>query len=213
MRGAAFLARMARTYAILLDGGFVTKRLRARFRRFPAPDEILAECARISAHPLLETLDLLRIYFYDAPPATTSVAHPLTGEVINLGRSKTHAERRRFLGDLEMLPNVALRQGELSVRGWRMRTGALEEIARSRRSLVEHDLELNLEQKGVDLRIGLDIARLSLRQLVDVLVVVTGDSDLVPAFRFARREGLRVILDHLGSSVKRELKAHVDVVI
>jgi uncharacterized LabA/DUF88 family protein len=59
----------------------------------------------------------------------------------------------------------------------------------------------------------LDIARLSLRQLVDVIVVVTGDSDMVPAFKFARREGVRVYLDHMGHAVKRELKAHVDQIL
>lgn len=112
-----------------------------------------------------------------------------------------------------MCPNVALRKGELSVHGWRVRRGVLEELAESQRALNEADLELHIEQKGVDLRIGLDIARLALRRLVDVLVVVTGDSDMVPAFKFARREGLRVLLDHLGGPVKRELKAHVDVIL
>jgi uncharacterized LabA/DUF88 family protein len=204
---------MATRYAILLDGGFVTKCLRARFRRFPSPSEILDECNRIASHPELFELSLLRIYFYDAPPSKARVSHPLTGQEIDLGRSTIHAERRRFLDAVEMLPNVALRMGELSVHGWRLRTGALEEVSRSRRSLQEQDVELDIEQKGVDLRIGLDIARLALRRLVEVLVVVTGDSDMVPAFRFARREGLRVVLDHLGSSVKRDLKAHADVVL
>jgi len=69
-----------------------------------------------------------------------------------------------------------------------------------------------VQQKGVDLRIGLDIALLSLRQLASSIVVVTGDSDLIPAFKFARREGMRVYLDHLGGPVRRELKAHADIV-
>lgn len=47
-------------------------------------------------------------------------------------------------------------------------------------------------------------------QVHEAIVVVTGDSDLVPAFKFARREGLRVFLCHLGHGVKRELKAHAD---
>ena len=64
----------------------------------------------------------------------------------------------------------------------------------SQRSCAEH------RTKGVDLRIGLDIARLSLRRLVDVIVVVTGDSDMVLAFKFARREGVRVYLDHMGQA-------------
>ena len=71
----------------------------------------------------------------------------------------------------------------------------------------------NIEQKGVDLRIGLDIARLALRDMVDIVVVVTGDSDLIPAFKFARREGVRVYLDHMGHGVKRELKVHTDLIL
>jgi uncharacterized LabA/DUF88 family protein len=70
-----------------------------------------------------------------------------------------------------------------------------------------------MEQKGVDLRIGLDIATLSLRRIADTAVLVTGDSDLVPAMKFARREGLRVYLQSLGHYVRRELKAHADYLL
>ena len=45
---------------------------------------------------------------------------------------------------------------------------------------------------------------------VQALVVVTGDSDLVPAFKFARREGLRIFLCHMGHRIKRELLIHAD---
>ena len=71
----------------------------------------------------------------------------------------------------------------------------------------------NEEAASETLRIGLDIARLALREMVDIIVVVTGDSDLVPAFRFARREGVRVFLDHMGHGVRRELKAHADIIL
>ncbi len=81
------------------------------------------------------------------------------------------------------------------------------------RAPTGQDIVPNVEQKGVDLRIGLDIARLALREMVEIIVVVTGDSDLVPAFRFARREGIRVYLDHLGHGVRRDLKAHADIVL
>jgi hypothetical protein len=44
--------------------------------------------------------------------------------------------------------------------------------------------------------------------------IVTGDSDLVPAMKLARREGLRVLLDVLGSQrVRPELNIHADVVL
>ncbi len=71
----------------------------------------------------------------------------------------------------------------------------------------------NVEQKGVDFRIGLDIARLSLQRLVEVIVLITGDSDFTPAMKFAHREGVRVYLDHMGHGVKRELKVHADLIL
>jgi len=71
----------------------------------------------------------------------------------------------------------------------------------------------DISQKGVDLRIGLDIAWLSLKHLVDIIVVVAGDADLIPAFKLARKEGIRIYLDHLGNPVARELKVHVDLVL
>ncbi|MEP7224437.1 MAG: NYN domain-containing protein [Actinomycetota bacterium] len=68
-------------------------------------------------------------------------------------------------------------------------------------------------QKGVDLRIGLDVALLSLRRIVDTIVLATGDSDFIPALKFARREGLRVYLDTMGAPVRPELVEHADFVL
>ena len=42
------------------------------------------------------------------------------------------------------------------------------------------------------------MARLALRDLVRAVVVVTGDSDFVPAFKFVRREGVKVMLCTMG---------------
>lgn len=68
-------------------------------------------------------------------------------------------------------------------------------------------------QKGVDICIGLDMAWIALKRMVDMLVLVTGDSDFVPVMKFARREGMRVYLETLGHPVKRELRAHADDVL
>jgi uncharacterized LabA/DUF88 family protein len=48
------------------------------------------------------------------------------------------------------------------------------------------------------MRIGMDMACLALRDMVRTIVVVTGDSDFVPAFKYVRREGVKVILDPPG---------------
>ncbi len=41
--------------------------------------------------------------------------------------------------------------------------------------------------------------------------MVTGDSDMVPAFKFARREGVKVYLVSMNYGIKRSLKAHSDI--
>ena len=106
-----------------------------------------------------------------------------------------------------------MRKGDTVVRGWKLGTAAQKNLIQNPRLLQASDLVPNVQQKAVDLRIGLDIALLSLRQLVQAIVVVTGDSDLIPAFKFARREGVRVYLDHMGSPVRRELQVHTDIVL
>lgn len=57
------------------------------------------------------------------------------------------------------------------------------------------------------------MARLALRETVRAVVVVTGDSDFVPAFRFVRREGVKVILDPMGHNIRPELRQHADIVL
>jgi uncharacterized LabA/DUF88 family protein len=201
-------------YALLVDGAFACKRLyRALGNRHPTAQDVIAVCRRIRSHAALRAATLLRIHYYDAPPAKGQVTNPVDGKTVNLGQSSTFSRVASLHDTLELSPDFTLRRGELVARGWRLRDNVLRRIVKRRTGIRASDLVPDLRQKGVDLRMGLDIARLSLRRLVDVIVVVTGDSDLVPAFRFARREGIRVYLDHLGAPVMRDLKAHTDLVL
>ncbi|MGI9491268.1 MAG: NYN domain-containing protein [Geminicoccaceae bacterium] len=202
-----------RKFAILMDGGFVTKKLAERHKKFPNVTDIDAECARITGHAALSDYTLLRIYFYDAKPATDQIKNPLDGKIINLGSSPVHARNTSLQQSLELRQNVAFRAGETVVHGWQLGYKALANLAKKAGPLNAKDLVPNVEQKGVDLRIGLDIARLSLCKLVDIIVLVTGDSDFIPAMKFARREGVRVYLDHMNHGVKRDLKVHADLIL
>ncbi len=76
--------------------------------------------------------------------------------------------------------------------------------------LTDRDFFLGLEQKAVDMRIGMDIAALSLKKQANTIVLVTGDADFVPALKLARREGMRVVLDSLTQSVGDDLFEHID---
>jgi uncharacterized LabA/DUF88 family protein len=75
------------------------------------------------------------------------------------------------------------------------------------------DIRLGLRQKGVDMRIGVDIASITLKQQADTIILVTGDSDFVPAAKVARREGVEFLLDPLWQSVNDDLHEHVDGIV
>ncbi len=207
-------------YAIMIDGGFATKVLNSRKRSngdrsFTTADDIEQECERIQRLEWLTEYELLRIYYYDAPPLTGNVARPVTGRRWNLASTERFNHAQALYGRLKLKPNVALRFGEtyLAENRWTLREEARKAVVRNQRELVDTDFELNVEQKGVDMRIGMDIARLALRDMVRAIVVVTADRDFVPAFKFARREGVRVILDPLGVNAAVQLKEHADIVI
>ena len=76
--------------------------------------------------------------------------------------------------------------------------------------LTEADFAIQIDQKGVDMKIGLDIASLSYKHQVEQIVLIAGDSDFVPAAKLARREGIDFILDPLGANIKKELSIHID---
>lgn len=75
--------------------------------------------------------------------------------------------------------------------------------------LTESDFKLYVDQKGVDMKIGVDIASLAYKQQVDRIVLI-GDSDFVPAAKLARREGIDFVLDPMGNHIKDSLQEHVD---
>jgi uncharacterized LabA/DUF88 family protein len=70
----------------------------------------------------------------------------------------------------------------------------------------------NLKQKGVDIKIGLDVAWISFNHIANNIIMVTGDSDFVPVIKTARRSGVFVYLFTLRHNVKKELLENVDVV-
>ena len=76
--------------------------------------------------------------------------------------------------------------------------------------LKESDFDLDLKQKGVDMRIGIDISSLAFKKQVDRIILISGDSDFVPAAKQARREGIDFILDPMRSPIKEDLFEHID---
>ena len=76
--------------------------------------------------------------------------------------------------------------------------------------LTEKDFAIDVKQKGVDMRIGVDISSLAFKKQVDRIILIAGDSDFVPASKQARREGIDFILDPMRAPIKDDLFEHID---
>lgn len=197
------------SYAVLIDAGF----LKQKFRRIQSPitsDMVEAFVAGLRSQPFLKEHRLHRIYFYDAKPLVSEAKHP-SGETIEFAKTATATQNQALHSGLEKSPYVALRFGELVHQGWRISKHALRK-AKPETTFTVGDLEPHVQQKGVDMRIGLDIASLTLKKQASIIVLVTGDSDFIPAMKFARREGAQLVLVTLGHGVE-EVYQHADIVI
>lgn len=201
--------------AILIDGGFYRRRAYSLFGD-KTPDERATELVTYSRRHILESRSsLYRIYYYDCPPSERVLFHPLTQQQVNLAQTDQFQWTHGFFEALTRKRKVALRRGEEldTQSGYVLRGKPLKRLCRGEiraEDLTEKDFNLEITQKGVDMRIGLDIASLAERRIVNQIVMISGDSDFVPAAKHARREGIDFILDPMWASVTRSLSEHVD---
>ena len=78
-------------------------------------------------------------------------------------------------------------------------------------ALADADFKPEFHQKGVYMRIGLDMANYAANRSVRLLALVTNDTDCIPAMKYARRAGLQVALVCVpGYEPTHELLAHCD---
>lgn len=194
--------------AILLDMGFVFHKLKVLLgNRYPTAIEI----RQFAMKCLEKDEEIFRIYCYDCPPYGEKQIHPLSKKVIDFAATPTFKNRSKVINDLKIMDNIAFRSGELSFDGWIISKDATKDILKTNRACIDSDFTPDIKQKGVDMKIGLDVAWLSSKSIVERIILVTADSDFVPPMKFARREGVQVILVTLGHlQVKSELKEHSD---
>jgi uncharacterized LabA/DUF88 family protein len=219
-----------RRVAVLIDGGFLLKRLPSLVDRTEWTDPVAVN-RRISwiVANHLEKMNeveqaankmslLYRTFYYDARPYADRGHYPISRRSIDYGKTDEYVFRTTLFDLLRRSPNVAVRLGDVRKqpdRSWILRGDAQNDILAGRRSvadLTDQDFVPALHQKGVDMRIGIDMTSMVLKRQVDTIVLLTGDSDFVPAAKLARREGVRIVLDPLWQNVDPALFEHIDQV-
>ena len=195
--------------AVLMDLSFVLPKLYHPLGRRIATANEVHDFAQKCVLPANE--ELFRIYCYHCWPYGETEMHPVTRAAVDFSQSATYTTNDKLLRELALKDNVAFRAGELSFDGWAIKKQAAEKIAQAGRALTAKDFVPDLKQKQVDIKIGLDVAWLASKGIVERIILVTSDSDFIPAMKFARREGIQIVIVTMGhKQVKRELLVHAD---
>lgn len=213
------ITRFSVRTAILVDGGFYRKRaqLLAGNKSPKARADELERYCLDHLHDKFENRYLYRIFYYDCPPIRTgkNIYHPYLKKSVNLGKSEMGEWMQDFLDELKHRRKFALRMGRLSDINinYNLKPEVTKELlsgSKCLEDLTEDDFGLNMAQKGVDMRIGVDISSMAFKKQVNQMILIAGDSDFVPAAKQARREGIDFILDPMGNPIPEDLFEHID---
>ena len=214
--------------AILIDGGYFLKRLSYVRPDIDDsnPDDVVRAIGQLVHGHLTQLNDvyqvsnqyqlLYRCFYYDALPYVGRGHTAISKRAIDYAKSNMAKFRNELFAALRARPNFALRLGQaekISGSSWALKPGSQKRLLNGDldvSDLADYDFTPNLTQKGVDMRIGLDIASITLKKQADTIILVSGDSDFAPAARLARREGVTFILDPLWRGVSPDLHEHID---
>lgn len=183
--------------AVLIDGGHL--RVLAKQSNLKYNPDLIEK----TAHACVGADEtLLRALYYDCAPFVGTIKLPVSGKDMEMKGNDS------WLRELEGRDLIAVRRGVLKFRGFKPAVVPLNNAP-----LTDDDFKPDFEQKGVDMRIGLDIANFAAMKTVDRIVLVSGDTDCVPAMKQARISGLQVATVELPKHrLARELKWHSDFV-
>lgn len=187
---------MEKRVVILIDGGFLRANAQHAGKTYdPAFIEGFASLCKAPDE------EILRILYYDCAPYSGTVKLPVSGT------QYTFTGSDKWMDELGRKDLFAIRRGVLKFRGYKPKHTPVQAPA----TLSDADFEPTFEQKGVDMRIGLDIAAYSANRSAERIVLVSNDTDCVPAMKHGRKAGLQVVIVELPNSrCAPELLMHAD---
>lgn len=213
--------------AILIDGGYFIRRLHELYyaeqkkqtmqQPFDVPYVIKKIKTLCFEHAKRLNQNIYRIFYYDCPPIADRIHNIMTKKFVKFDESQQYKFKNELFSELKIMRKVALRLGVLSRdrnNPWTIAPQQMTKLLKGEIQISdlnpEKDLVLNIRQKQVDLKIGIDIATMALKGLVSTMVLIAGDGDFVPVAKMARREGIDFILDPMWGCVQPALIEHID---
>jgi len=207
---------MKPTTAILIDGGFFLKRYKYLYKNGEghSAKQIAQSICNAAMKHVSKNHSLYRVFYYDCLPFDKFVHNPISHKPITFSKTPVFKLRIELFEELKKKRKFALRLGRIKDTGyWQIYPSRLKELLSGKiklHELIEDDVFYEMRQKGIDMKIGVDIASLALKKLVNQIVLISGDEDFVPASKLARREGIDFILDPLWNPIDPNLFEHID---
>lgn len=206
--------------AILVDGPFFIRRIRQIFPASVHYDaKIMADLVwRLSAAHLFERNQpkrhLFRIFFYDTPVVNQKVTLPVSRQSVDLGKSKEGQFRAAFQRQLQRKRKLAVKLGEpIELDNWKLNEDAMADLLGKKISvddLADEDFAPDIQTRGVELRMGVDLASLAYKRQVQQVVLLTGDGAFSSAAELLRHEGIDVVLDPMWQNISEDLFTYID---
>ena len=163
---------MQKTTAILIDGAWFSIAVKEVIGHIPNAAEVHKYAMSLRG----KDEELFRIFYYDSLPYEKKAENPISRVVTNYAHSRAYDLRHRFFSELGQMDFIALRRGRIAPRGWQLTDEYLEKLKLGPPPPpTGDDLKLSLEQKGVDMRIGIDVATLSIDYIVKRIILVSGE--------------------------------------
>jgi len=163
---------------------------------------------------------LYRTFYYDSPPLDLRIHKPFCEEgetnkrIQDFSTLPENRCRKELLKGLQTQRKVALRLGTIKhQKKWKLKDRTVQDLLKGELSIDElgnSNFYFDSQQKGVDIKLGLDIATLAYEKLVDQIILIAGDSDFVSAAKLARMKGIDFVLDSLRGNIDPSLNEHID---
>lgn len=194
LKGGGFLLGEAFMKTVLLiDGGYL-RASSPNNQRYNA--DFIEQCAIACYDSKFDYR--LRTLYYDAPLFNGKVKLPVSKA------DKEFTTGDSLMESLARKDRFACRAGTLKFRGW-----VLKDTLPAGKVPEDADFKPTFEQKGVDMRVGLDISKFAYYRSVERILLLSNDTDMVVALKEARKADIEVGIIQLPAPVK---PVHVDLV-
>lgn len=209
------MTKRIETVAILVDGAYFLKQYHKLVEdsHSHSPEQV-ANNIYDFAKKHAGNNHLHRILYYDCLPFGKKATNPVTKMMIDFKLTRGYQFRKALFEELKKKRKVALRLGVLKdSKTWSLKPAITKNLIEGQiniSDLRDSDVQYDLRQKGIDMKIGVDISALALKKIVSRIVLISGDADFVPASKLARREGIDFILDPMWNRIDDSLFEHID---